>query len=151
MKKTIKYIIIAIIILVILTPVYIYIINDMIANSVENSIKRISLPPKTELIDSISVAGKLTGNGNGMQYFGAILINTELNETELENYYSTFRKNNWQCLIDKQTAEKINIIEHGIYEFKNFRKEDFEKCYIVYSWGDSPIFKSILELDLRGH
>ena len=36
-------------------------------------------------------------------------------------------------------------------EFKNFRKEDFEKCYIVYSWGDSPIFKSILELDLRGH
>ena len=151
MKKTIKYIIIAIIILIILTPVYIHIINDMIANTVENNIKIISLPPKTELIDSISVAGKLTGNGNGMQYFGAILINTELSETELENYYSTFRKNNWQCLIDMQTAEKINIIEHGIYEFKNFRKEDFEKCYIVYSWGDSPIFKSILELDLRGH
>ena len=36
-------------------------------------------------------------------------------------------------------------------KFKNLRKEDFEKYYIVYSWGDSPVFKSILELDLRGH
>ena len=41
------------------------------------------LPEKTELIESISRAGKLTGNGNGMQYFGAILIRSDLSLEEL--------------------------------------------------------------------
>lgn len=38
------------------------------------------------MIESLSQAGKLTGNGNGMQYFGAILIRSELSLEELETY-----------------------------------------------------------------
>ena len=49
-------------------------LNNYTANKVERASCEIPLPEETELIESLSQAGKLTGNGNGMQYFGAILI-----------------------------------------------------------------------------
>ena len=43
-------------------------INNHTAYKVEKKLCETPLPEKTELIESISRAGKLTGNGNGMQY-----------------------------------------------------------------------------------
>ena len=43
-----------------------------------NELVHFRLPKNTELIESIYKAGKLVGNGNGMQYFGVILIKSEL-------------------------------------------------------------------------
>lgn len=45
-------------------------INNHSAHKVEKTLCETPLPEKTELIESLSRAGKLTGNGNGMQYFG---------------------------------------------------------------------------------
>lgn len=45
-------------------------INNHTAYKVEKTLCEIPLPEETELIESLSQAGKLTGNGNGMQYFG---------------------------------------------------------------------------------
>lgn len=70
-------------------------INNNIAYKVEKELCETPLPEKTELIESISRAGKLTGNGNGMQYFGAILIQSELSLKELDDYYSDHRSNEW--------------------------------------------------------
>ena len=42
-----------------------------------NELVHFRLPKNTELIESIYKAGKLVGNGNGMQYFGVILIKSE--------------------------------------------------------------------------
>ena len=61
-------------------------INNHTAYKVEKALCEIPLPEETELIESLSQAGKLTGNGNGMQYFGAILIRSELSLEELETY-----------------------------------------------------------------
>ena len=61
-------------------------INNHTAYKVEKALCEILLPEETELIESLSQAGKLTGNGNGMQYFGAILIRSELSLEELETY-----------------------------------------------------------------
>ena len=91
MKKIAKYgVIFLIIIILVGLPMYITISNDMIAKRTEKELKHTSLPENTEIIDSISIAGKLTGNGNGMQYFGAILIKTDLSEEELNNYYNQY-------------------------------------------------------------
>ena len=64
-------------------PVY----NNYCAYNVEKMLCETPLPEQTELIEAISQAGKLTGNGNGMQYFGAILIKSELSLEELDAYY----------------------------------------------------------------
>ena len=99
------------------------------------------------MIESLSQAGKLTGNGNGMQYFGAILIRSDLSLEELDAYYSGYRSNEWECLVETQEGQSIEVID---YETLQFSEEIKGSCYyIVYSWGSG---KSLLEeLDIRGH
>ena len=122
-------------------------INNHTAYKVEKKLCETPLPEKTELIESISRAGKLTGNGNGMQYFGAILIQSELSLKELDDYYSDYRSNEWEYLVKIQEGQSIEVIEHKALQFS----EEIEDggYYIVYSWGSE---NSLLdELDIRGH
>ena len=147
MKKSKKILLIILLILIFLLIIFIPITNNLIANGIESEIKNIPLPQDTKIIDSISIAGKLTGNGNGMQYFGAILIKSDLDLIELENYYKNYREDEWSLIIKKQNTAKIDVIEHGEYSFDT--KESLDNCYIVYSWEDSKM--GILSLDIRGH
>lgn len=122
-------------------------INNNIAYKVEKALCEILLPEETELIESLSQAGKLTGNGNGMQYFGAILIRSELSLEELDAYYSDYRSNEWEYLVETQERQPIEVIDHGTLQFREEIKDS--GYYIVYSWGSG---NSLLEeLDIRGH
>ena len=122
-------------------------INNNIAYKVEKELCETPLPEKTELIESISRAGKLTGNGNGMQYFGAILIRSDLSLEELDAYYSGYRSNELECLVETQEGQSIEVIDHETLQFSEEIKDS--GYYIVYSWGSG---NSLLEeLDIRGH
>ena len=122
-------------------------INNHTAYKVEKKLCETPLPEKTELIESISRAGKLTGNGNGMQYFGAILIRSDLSLEELDAYYSGYRSNEWEYLVETQEGQSIEGIDHGTLQFAEEIKD--RGYYIVYSWGSE---NSLLdELDIRGH
>ena len=122
-------------------------INNYTAYKVEKALCEIPLPEETELIESLSQAGKLTGNGNGMQYFGAILIKSELSLEELDAYYSDYRRNEWEYLVEIQKGQSIEVIDHGGLQFSEEIKDS--GYYIVYSWGSG---NSLLEeLDIRGH
>ena len=122
-------------------------INNYTAYKVERALCEIPLPEEAELIESLSQAGKLTGNGNGMQYFGAILIRSDLSLEELDAYYSDYRSNEWECLVETQEGQSIEVIEHKALQFSEEIKDS--GYYIVYSWesGDSLL----QELDMRGH
>ena len=122
-------------------------INNHTAYKVEKKLCETPLPEKTELIESISRAGKLTGNGNGMQYFGAIIIRSDLSLEELDAYYSGYRSNEWECLVETQEGQQIEVIDHGTLQFTEEIKDS--GYYIVYSWGsENSLLK---ELDIRGH
>lgn len=122
-------------------------INNHTAYKVEKALCEIPLPEETELIESLSQAGKLTGNGNGMQYFGAILIRSELSLEELDAYYSDYRSNEWEYLVETQEGQPIEVIDHRTLQFTEEIKDS--GYYIVYSWGSG---NSLLEeLDIRGH
>lgn len=122
-------------------------INNYTAYKVEKALCEIPLPEETELIESLSQAGKLTGNGNGMQYFGAILIRRELSLEELDAYYSDYRSNEWEYLVETQEGQPIEVIDHRTLQFTEEIKDS--GYYIVYSWGSG---NSLLEeLDIRGH
>lgn len=122
-------------------------INNHTAYKVEKALCETPLPEETELIESLSCAGKLTGNGNGMQYLGAILIRSELSLEELDAYYSDYRSNEWEYLVETQEGQFIEVIDHGTLQFSEEINDS--GYYIVYSWGSG---KSLLEeLDIRGH
>ena len=118
-------------------------INNHTAYKVEKALCEIPLPEETELIESLS--GKLTGNGNGMQYFGAILIRSELSLEELDAYYSDYRRNEWEYLVEIQKGQSIEVIDHGGLQFSEEIKGS--GYYIVYSWGSGDSL--LQELDMR--
>ena len=76
--KIAKRIFIILLISIIVLPVILYVgivvINNSIADKIEKNLSVCELPKNTELIDSVSIAGKLTGNGNGMQYMVLFLF-----------------------------------------------------------------------------
>lgn len=126
------------------------IVNNAIALGVEKDLKSLPLPEKTEFIESTSKAGKLVGNGNGMQYFGAILIKSDLSPEELDVYYQPYRTGQFDCLIAGQSDNNILVIEHGDLAFRY--DEYGVGCYIVYTWGNAPDWlQGWLDTDLRGH
>lgn len=154
MKKGIIIgIIILFILLIIGLPLYIVLMNNEIANRTTEELANTQLPENTQMVDTISIAGKVSGNGNGMQYFGAVLLKTDLSEEELDTYYQQYRGNSSKFLIKKQETEKIEVIDKPGYYFQTFNEEDKEKYYILYSYGsaDGIFLEELLELDLRGH
>lgn len=136
-------------IVVIIAGFYIFapFFNNRVAEQVAEKLQAIPLPEKTELVEAKSAAGKLVGNGNGMQYFGAVLMKSELSFATLEAYYAGYADEEWECIVEKQDNKTIQVIEHGSLDFETeINSGDF---YIVYSWGNNDtIFH---EFDLRGH
>ena len=66
--KKLKLVGILVAVVLIGSVISIPLINNHTAYKVEKTLCEIPLPEGTELIESLSQAGKLTGNGNGMQY-----------------------------------------------------------------------------------
>lgn len=142
-----KMIVISIVILFIGGVISVPLMNDYYAYRVERTLCETPLPDKTIVVESMSQAGKLTGNGNGMQYFGAILIRSELSLAELEAYYSGYRDNEWTYQVNRQDGQRIEMIDHEESIFS--KKMVGSGYYIIYSWGNGiPLFE---ELDIRGH
>lgn len=129
--------------------------NNGVALRIEQDLKDIPLPPQTEIIESTSVAGKLIGNGNGMQYFGAVLLRSDLTANELYDHYRPYREGLYDCLIEPQFG---NVIRPGGEEFHGVSAPTFRgggedgTYYILYTWGSAPAWaKDLLDTDLRGH
>ena len=123
------------------------VVNDHIAKKTAEELADLPLPDSTEYIEMVYQAGKLVGNGNGMQYFGAVLIKSALSLDELKEYYSKYAENEWECVVENQIDKNIKIIEHTELTFRtDIEGDDY---YIVYSWGDNnTVFH---EFDIRGH
>ena len=150
MKKVLKVLVIIVLaVAIIFLSVLIAapIVNDNIAKKTANELVDLLLPNNTEYVESIHKAGKLVGNGNGMQYFGAILIKSDLSLDELKEYYLQFADSEWKCIVENQINKNVEITEHPKLTFKT--DIEVNNYYIFYSWGDNDtIFH---ELDIRGH
>jgi len=147
--KKITAIFSAAVLLIIVFNVVIAVINNGIADSVRKDLIKTPLPENTQIISSASAAGKVVGNGNGMQYFGAVLVKSELPLEQLELYYSKY---NYEVAV--QTDKQINVIDHGSYSFNIKGDGELTDHYIVYGFGHlkKGNFSDILEqFDLRGH
>jgi len=150
MRLWIRVTMVFVAVVLLLFAVGIPIANNAIALGVENDLKDIPLPENTALVESTSKAGKMVGNGNGMQYFGAILLKSDLSLEELDAYYQTYRSGSFDCLIAEQVSNDILVVEHGDLAFRH--DEYGVGYYIVYTWGSAPDWaRDWLDTDLRGH
>ncbi|MBP7321148.1 MAG: hypothetical protein KA953_08790 [Lachnospiraceae bacterium] len=121
--------------------------NNIVAKETAKTVVELPIPEKTEYKESISLAGKLVGNGNGMQYFGAILIKSELSLNQLSEYYKGYSNQTSKFTVENQKDQKVQVVEHKNLSFKTDIKTD--NFYIVYTWGSNDgLFD---ELDIRGN
>lgn len=128
--------------------------NNYLAEKIEKELTVYQLPPNTVLVDSLSAAGKLAGNGNGMQYMGAILVESELSREELLAYYSSQFE---YIEVREQTSPELDFIHSRGHRFDGFQKDDEKTCYSVTCWDDNrreqvgDFVGGLLDLDIRGH
>ena len=154
LKRTFVILLIIIFALPIISYVGIVITNNAIADKTEKDLVAYQLPANTEFVDSISIAGKLTGSGNGMQYMGALLVTSELSEEELKDYYSL----NFDYIkVRKQENAKIDFIHPNNYSFNGFSETDGKSYYSITCWDDDrrekfgEFVSELLDFDIRGH
>ncbi len=154
MKRIFK-VITVLILLPLIFDITVMFVNDLIANKPEKEILSFSLPEKTQLVESNSVAGKLYGNGNGMQYIGQLLVTSELTEEELRAYYYSVDE---EIHVKKQDSAVIYEFFPN-QEFKNFdsSKNNYMIELVRFNPGTSDSYMSenffwkLLDWDIRGH
>ena len=142
MKKTAIIIAAVLLLVLIVLPFVIVIVNDNTAAGVERELVSLPLPEKTVFVESLSKAGKLVGNGNGMQYYGAMLITSQMPLEGLQSYYKQYN-----CDVFIQKTSNIDNLR-GNVGFKTDTVPD--NAYRVELWGESPSW-FFAEFDIRGH
>ncbi len=125
-------------------PVTITLVNDAAARRIENELVALPLPAGTERVGSASRAAKLTGNGNGMQYLGAIFVRSELSIADLQAYYDD---------ASDSTGLSVTVSDAGALDDMHGGPIGAglpSGTRIVWAWGDGPgeLFE---EFDIRGH
>lgn len=131
------------------------VINNCISATYESRLKNAPVPDGTTVIESASVTGKKMGNGNGMQWFGFLLVESDMSIEELEKWYSDqvdLKENEDLWVSPQETPE---IIEHSRHNFKKFKNS--ENCYQICLFKNSVsgleenFGEKLLNFDLRGH
>ena len=130
----------AILLLLLVSPI----ITDLCAWRLGWETARIPLPPDTEIVEKFSRAGKLNGNGNGMQFLGGILLRSNMTLKELQDYYRTYEDS---YIVEAQKTGELAMVEHGDCFLSTSVSGD--NYYVVYLWGQG--ISPFCELDLRGH
>jgi len=130
--------------------------NDAAAAAVKDQLVAMDLPPESAFVASYARAGKLVGNGNGMQYLGAILIRSDLTTAELDAHYAAQA----DALDQRRTSEypvSVDVLPTGSAELDEIRgisgllaDAGGPDEYVVYMWGAAPS-PLHADWDLRGH
>lgn len=141
---TVLILVTAIFVLLIVSPF----VNDHVAKKTAEELVELPLPENTEYIESLCRAGKLIGCGKGMQYFGAILIKSELSQKELEAYYSNFAEHDWECVVENQVGAEIWVAGEGVALLTTDVEGD--NYYIVYSWGSNDTIFDDFDMRTQG-
>ncbi len=154
MKKLRK--IIVVFLLIALLPGTVCLANNHIAASLERRLLDVPLPQGTQLIESRAIAGKMMGNGNGMQWFGVLLIRSDLDAAALREWYGdqvSLDAHKEEVYVSRQ--ETPGIFGYGAPRFR--KDSDYDGCYRVVLFrsvaagAESSFWEAILNMDLRGH
>lgn len=152
MKKIFKYIMVIFLLLIIpVALLYVPIGNNIILKMQSNELKHFKLNATFKILAADNECGKLVGNGNGMQYFSALLIQS--------NEDLIWESNDWEGVFlievnDASFNDFINGYDYGDYcmNIKKKLKEigDTKNYYVLYSFKNAPS-DSIWNNDLRAH
>ncbi len=144
-------VVIAMMVLPVAGYVGIVITNNCVANRIETKLVKYQLPANTTLVDSLSVAGKMVGCGNGMQYMGCLLVESDLTGEELQAHYSTEFDDIEVHLQETAYLEFIESANYSKCSFETFSPQQGKTYYAIACFNTSGNLPDILDFDIRGH
>ena len=126
--------------------------NNRIAEDLRKQVAGCMLPPGTELVDSAAVAGKMEGNGNGMQYYGAALIHSDLDEGPLRTWYEAQLPKEEYIWVTRRESE---LFDSSTRLFKDY-EDDGHYWFVMLSrynpiGKDATLLDGLRDIDIRGH
>ena len=126
--------------------------NNRIAEDLRKQVAGCMLPLGTELVDSAAVAGRLQGNGNGMQYFGVALIHSDLDEGPLRTWYEAQLPKEEYIWLTRQESE---LFDSSTRLFKDY-EDDGHYWFVMLSrynpiGKDATLLDGLRDIDIRGH
>ena len=123
--------------------------NDLLLHSMVSKLDNaLGRSAQVESIEVSSICGKLNGNGNGVQYFGAALVKTDSEEAvrtivrELKEEYEVVD----YCVQAEQNI-CVNYLEHKSLSFQYASFQD-GTYYCIYFYNSHHDLSNAL--DLRG-
>ena len=132
-------------------------VNNIIAGNLERRLRDCPLPPDARLVDSASIAGRVYGNGNGMQWHGYILIESALSGEELTGWYNGRITTDDDGVIYVKRQETPYVIGEHLPSYQFRKYEGADNCYQI-SLGrysdvgfEKTFWEYFLNTDLRGH
>lgn len=121
--------------------------NDAVARSVADRLSALPLPPGAERVAVASKAGKLVGNGNGMQYLGAMLIRSDASPETIAAFYGT----QGEIGSGISVTRRVDLREgEGSVAADLVGASDRPDEHVVSAWDEPPSWVHD-EFDLRGH
>ena len=158
MKKRIIGILAVLFALVTLCSLTIFICNNILAKKQAERLLACDLPRNARLLDSASFAGKLSGNGNGMQWTGSILIesDTGLNKDSLYQWFA-------HQIQPDEPMETIDVFFLDAPYFYGHQKNRFSGethggpyyeirlCTSSISGLEASVWEKVLNFDFRAH
>ncbi|MEJ8302301.1 hypothetical protein [Saccharibacillus sacchari] len=131
--------------------------NNVHLYTFAHQLKKVPMPEDTVFVEMETTVGKLNGNGNGIDFFAAMLVKSELGSSELFDYYKAAsftgaKSDEHKVAIGVSAARgdelKSQYVEREKLKFHKLRStEDFSGYYVVtlYDGGYEALF------DLRGN
>lgn len=155
LKHIKRTIVLALLTLVVLLYVAIVLANNYKAAQLEKRLKDYPIPPDTYVVDSLAIAGKMDGNGNGMQWYGFLLIDSELSKDDLTRWYEEAihtQDDEWLWIAHQETPY---VFQHHKKQFSGFTDNGqlYQVCLSKYSvvGCEESTWEAILNSDIRAH
>lgn len=151
-----RIILLAMILLLVAFVTGIRLANNRLADKLEARLLEQPLPPDTQLVDSKSIAGKLFGNGNGMQYFGYILVGSDLSEEELHAHYESRLEGiegyDYLEVVPQKTQLLFDYYDYWFDAWQSERPSyRVGICVSSVAGAEDSLLEAILNMDIRGH
>ena len=125
--------------------------NSLISRKLTKDLKsQIKDNESFEIVDSVSVCGKLVGNGNGMQFYGAVLVESH-SETDVSEFVDSLGSEFEVVGYCVQTDSQIKtdaLNGHFYSQYENF-PNDGKTYYTIYYFNSNHKYST--DFDIRAH
>ncbi len=123
--------------------------NNALAMGLAKDVEALSLPRGTTVVDTTSLAGRLTNPYGSVQYFGAALIKSDCSLEELRAHYMGQSAGAAVYRVQKQTGQEITVL--GEYKLSFHESVGKDGYYIVYAiQNGGHTLQWWLDMDIRG-